>query len=98
MIAFITGLALRRRSVTVLAVILVLVSGIFTYTRLPVELFPEVDFPIVTVSTFYPSSNPVSVAENVTVPLEDAIAGMDGLETIQSISNENLSVIIATFT
>ncbi len=97
MIAFITNLALRRRSVTVLAVILILVSGTYTYTRLPVELFPEVDFPIVTVSTFYPSSNPVSVAENVTSPIEDAIAGTDGLDTIQSISTENLSVIIATF-
>lgn len=97
MIAFITNLALRRRSVTVLAVILVLVSGMYTYTRLPVELFPEVDFPIVTVSTFYPSSNPESVAENVTEPIEDAIAGMDGLDSIQSISRENLSIIIATF-
>lgn len=97
MIAFITNLALRRRSVTVLAVILVLASGVFTYNRLPVELFPEVEFPLVTVTTFYPSSNPESVAENVTVPVENAVAGIDGLDTMQSISTENQSVIIATF-
>ena len=97
MIAFITSLALRRRSVTVLAVILVLASGIYTYSRLPVELFPEVEFPLVTVTTFYPSSNPESVAENVTVPLENAVTGIDGLDNIQSISTESQSIIIATF-
>ena len=97
MIAFITNLALRRRSVTVLAVILVLASGIFTYSRLPVELFPEVDFPLVTVTTFYPSANPESVSENVTIPVENAIVGIDGLDAIQSISTENQSIIIATF-
>ena len=97
MIAFITNLALRRRSVTVLAVILVLASGIFTYSRLPVELFPEVDFPLVTVTTFYPSANPESVSENVTIPVENAIVGIDGLDAIQSISTGNQSIIIATF-
>jgi HAE1 family hydrophobic/amphiphilic exporter-1 len=97
LIAFLTNLALRRRSVTVLAIILVLVSGIYTYNRLPVELFPEVEFPLVTVTTFYPSSNPESVADNVTVPIENAIAGMDGLDALQTISTENQSVIIATF-
>ena len=97
MIAFITNLALRRRSVTVLAVILVLVSGIYTYSRLPVELFPEIEFPLVTVTTFYPSANPESVSENVTIPVENAIVGIDGLDVMQSISTENQSVIIATF-
>ena len=97
MIAFITNLALRRRSVTVLAVILVLVSGIYTYSRLPVELFPEIEFPLVTVTTFYPSANPESVSENVTIPVENAIVGIDGLDAIQSISTENQSIIIATF-
>ena len=53
-----TRLALRRRSVTVLGVILVLAAGIFTYSALPVELFPEIEFPLVTVTTFYPSANP----------------------------------------
>ena len=75
LIAFITNLALRRRSVTVLAVILVLASGIFTYSRLPVELFPEVDFPLVTVTTFYPSANPESVSDNVTISSRECNCG-----------------------
>ena len=92
-----TRLALRRRSVTVLGVILVLAAGIFTYRTLPVELFPEIEFPLVTVTTFYPSANPEAVAEEVTAPVENAIKGIDGLDSIQSISSENRSVVIVTF-
>ena len=97
MIRFITGAALRRRSVTVLAVILVLAAGIFTYRNLPVELFPEIEFPLVTVTTFYPSANPDAVVRDVTEPIESAIAGVDGLDTMQSISTENRSIILASF-
>ena len=92
-----TRLALRRRSVTVLGVILVLAAGIFTYRTLPVELFPEIEFPLVTVTTFYPSANPEAVAEEVTAPVENAIKGIDGLDSIQSISSENRSVVLVTF-
>ena len=94
---FITRIALRRRSVTVLLIILILVSGLFTYRTLPVELFPEVEFPLVTVTAFYPASNPETVVSDVTVPIEDAIAGVDGLESIQSTSSEIRSIVFATF-
>ena len=94
---WITNLALRRRSVTVLTIILVLAAGIFTYRTLPVELFPEIEFPLVTVTTFYPSANPDAVVEEVTAPIENAMSGLDGLESIQSVSSENRSIILANF-
>ena len=84
MIRFTTGLALRRRTVTLFAIILVLAAGVFTYRTLPVELFPEIEFPLVTIVTFYPSANPDAVAEDVTAPIENAIQGIDGLASIQS--------------
>ena len=94
---WITNLALRRRSVTLLAIILVLAAGIFTYRTLPVELFPEIEFPLVTVTTFYPSANPDAVVGEVTAPIENVMAGLDGLESIQSVSSENRSIILANF-
>ena len=97
MIRFITGLALRRRTVTLFAIILVLAAGVFTYRTLPVELFPEIEFPLVTIVTFYPSANPDAVAEDVTAPIENAIQGIDGLDSIQSVSSENRSVVLANF-
>ena len=94
---FITGAAIERRSVTLLAVFLVLVAGIITYNNLRVDLFPEIDFPLVTVSTVYPSANPEAVVRDVTDPVETAISGMAGLETVQSSSFEGNSIILATF-
>ena len=94
---FITAAALSRRSVTVLVIVLVLAAGAFTYRTLPVELFPDVEFPLVTVVTFYPSANPDAVVNDVTAPIESAISGVDGLESVQSVSSENRSIILANF-
>lgn len=88
---------MRRRSVTILAIIMVLAGGVFTYGRLPVELFPQIEFPLVTVSTFYPSANPDAVVRDVTAPIERAISGVDGISDIQSTSRENLSLVLANF-
>ncbi len=82
---------------TTLVVILILAGGVFTYRTLPVELFPEIEFPLVMVTTFYPSANPEAVAREVTEPIENAITGVDGLDTLQSFSSENRSIVLATF-
>ncbi len=94
---WITKLALSRRSVTTLTIVLALAAGIFTYNELPVELFPEIEFPLVTVTTFYPSANPEAVAKDVSEPIENIISGLDGLESVQSFSSENRSIILASF-
>lgn len=94
---FIIGLALRRRTVTLMASLLILAAGAFTYSSLPVELFPEIEFPLVTVTAFYPSANPEAVDREVTTPIENAISGIDGLDTVQAVSTENRSIILASF-
>ena len=94
---FITAAAIKRRSVTILAVAIVLVAGVFTYNSLRVELFPEIDFPLVVVTTSYPSADPEGVVQDVTAPIESAILGAAGLETLQSTSFEGNSIVLATF-
>ena len=95
--SLLTALALSRRSVTILVIVMLLGAGLYTYRTLPVELFPEIEFPLVTIVTFYPSANPDAVVRDVTEPIESALAGMDGLENIQSTSSENLSLLLANF-
>ena len=90
-------MALRRPTVTLLAIIIVLVSGVFAYRSMQVELFPQIEFPLVTVFASYPSADPEAVVRNVTDPIERAISGTDGLETIQSRSSEGRTVVSATF-
>ena len=94
---FITGLAVQNRTVTVLAIILVLTAGITAYRSLRVELFPEIEFPLVTVTTAYPSANPDAVVRDVTAPIERAISGTAGLESVQSTTFEGNSIVLATF-
>ena len=76
---------------------LALIAGVVTYRALPVELFPEIEFPLITVSTFYPSGNPEAVVRDVAEPIESAISGVDGLKNIQSLSFENSSLVLANF-
>ena len=94
---FITAAAVGRPSVTVLAIVILLFAGVFAYRSLRVELFPEIEFPLVTVSVRYPSAGPEAVLRDVTAPVERAITGIDGLETVESITNEGNSLVLATF-
>jgi HAE1 family hydrophobic/amphiphilic exporter-1 len=96
-LTFLTGLALRRRSVTILIVLLVLAAGFFTYRSLQQELFPEIEFPNITIATVYPNANPEAVEQDVTEPIEEAVDGIEGLKEIQSTSSENVSVVLLTF-
>ncbi len=94
---FLTTFALRRPTVTLLAIILVLVSGVISYRSMQVELFPQIEFPLVTVFASYPSADPEAVVRDVTDPIERAISGADGLETVQSTSSEGNTAVFATF-
>ena len=94
---FITGTAISKRSVTLLGIFILLIAGVTAYNSLRVDLFPDIEFPLVTVTTSYPSANPDAVVRDVTAPIESAISGMEGLETIQSTSFEGNSIVLATF-
>ena len=80
-----------------LAVVLLLAGGVFAYNSLQVELFPEIEFPLVAVTTSYPSVDPEGVVQGVTAPIERAISGAEGLESVQSTSFEGNSIVLATF-
>ena len=94
---FLTAFALRRPTVTLLAIIIVLASGVLSYRSMQVELFPQIEFPLVTVFASYPSADPEAVVRDVTDPIERAISGADGLETVQSRSSEGNVAVFATF-
>ena len=95
--SFLTILALRRQSVTILVVLLVLAAGVYTYRNLEQELFPEIEFPNIFILTLFPSANPETVEREVTEPIEEAIDGIEGLKEIQSTSSANLSLVQVTF-
>ncbi len=92
-----TRLALRARIVTIILLAALIVGGIWSYTRLQVEFLPSVDFPLVTVITFYPGASPDTVLEDVTVPIEGILLEQEDVNLVQSTSSLNLSVVFAEF-
>ncbi len=88
---------MRNKPVVFLATLLLIGSGIFATTRLNQELLPNIEFPIITISTPVPGAGPETVDEGVTQPLESAITGVENLEGIQANSAQGFSVIIAEF-
>jgi HAE1 family hydrophobic/amphiphilic exporter-1 len=93
----ITRLALGRPAVVFLVTLLVIVAGVFAVFRLKTELFPDITLPVVTVATSYPGASPDAVLEDVTIPVENAVASLGDLKKLHSISTENLSVVTTEF-
>ncbi|WP_281915364.1 efflux RND transporter permease subunit [Caldimonas thermodepolymerans] len=81
---------------TVLSLLLVLV-GLVSFTRLQVREYPRIDEPVVTVSTTLTGASAEVIESQVTKPLEDSIAGIDGVDIITSISRQERSQITVRF-
>lgn len=94
--SFLTELALRRKPVTIMVMVLLLAAGIYSYDRLSQELFPEISFGTVFVITGY-QQDPNTVADEITKPIEDSILGMAQLREVTSTSTANQSHVIANF-
>lgn len=81
---------------TVLSLLLVLV-GLVSFTRLSVREYPKIDEPVVTITTRLPGASSEVIESQVTKPLEDSIAGIDGVDIITSISRTEQSQISVRF-
>ncbi len=92
-----TRVAIQRPLFTLMVILAVVVLGLVSATRLGVDLLPSVNIPVVTVSIVYPGAGPEVVEQLVTKPVEDAVAGMPGLDSIRSVSSEGASAVIVTF-
>ena len=77
--------------------LLVLLIGLMSYSRLTVREYPNIDEPVVTVDTTYTGASAEIVESQVTKPLEDSLAGIEGVDVIQSISRQERSQITIRF-
>lgn len=83
--------------VVLLIVISILALGIFGYTNLPKRLNPEIKIPIVTISTALPGASPADVESLVSIPLENSLGSVDGIDISNSVSLNNISIISLQF-
>lgn len=80
-----TSFPVHRPVLTSVIYIIVIVIGMFSLWRLPIDLMPEIEYPRLTVGTSYGNAGPQEVEELITKPIESALAGVQGIEEITSI-------------
>jgi len=86
----------RKVTVTMLT-ILVIILGIVAFSQLGLEMLPDLDYPIISIVTYYPGAASEDVEEVITKPMESIIAGVKRIKNIKSESLENVSMIMVEF-
>jgi multidrug efflux pump len=86
-----------RPIATTLLMVAILLAGFVAYEQLPVSALPEVDYPTIQVTTFYPGASPDVMASSVTAPLERQFGQVPGLKQMTSTSSDGSSVITLEF-
>lgn len=95
---YLANTAIKRPVFTVMVIIALVVLGISSFIQMNTELYPDIEFPFVIISTVYPGASPTSVETDVTNKIEDAINTIAGIKEIQSYSRESFSLIFIQFT
>ena len=90
-------LFIRRPIFTLMLVVSLVVFGLFSYPKIGIDQYPNVDVPIVTVTTLSPGADPESVERDISEPLEEALNTLPGLDKLRSINLENISQVIVAF-
>ena len=89
--------SVKKPLTIIVCVIIIIALGIVSVTRMTPDLLPSIDLPYMVVMTTYPGGTPEEVQEEVTKPLEQSLATLENLKTIQSISSANYSLVVLEF-
>ncbi|HUF78267.1 MAG TPA: efflux RND transporter permease subunit, partial [Thermoanaerobaculia bacterium] len=89
----IVELSLRRRVTVAMVAIAVMLFGLVAFTRLPINLLPDISYPTLTVETRFPGAAPAEVESLVTRPVEEAVGVVAGVERMSSVSRPGLSQV-----
>jgi len=91
------GSAVKRPITTLLCFVTVIILGLFSLAKLPIDLYPDIDTNTIMVITMYPGASAKDIEQNVTKPLENTLNSVEHLKHVSSTSRENTSVITLEF-
>ncbi|MBI2838325.1 MAG: efflux RND transporter permease subunit [Acidobacteria bacterium] len=94
---FLSDLSIRQPVLATVMMAALAVLGVSSYRQLKVDQFPDVEFPVITVTTLYVGASPETVEREVTKKIEEAINTIEGVKHIESISQEGISSIVVLF-
>jgi HAE1 family hydrophobic/amphiphilic exporter-1 len=90
-------LCIRRPVLATMLITFLVALGLFSYSKLAVDLFPNIDFPIVTVTTTLKGASVEEMESGVTKPIEEAVNAIEGIDELRSITKEGLSHVVVFF-
>ena len=93
----ISKFSVRKPYTVLVGVVLAIILGVVSFTRMTADLLPSISLPYVIVVTTYPGASPETVETAVTQPVEAAMATVSNIEGISSVSSENYSMVILEF-
>ena len=91
------GTAVKRPVTTLLCFLVVMILGLFSLKKLPIDLYPDIDTNTIMVMTSYQGASANDIEQNVTRPLENVLNSVEHLKHVTSKSRENISVITLEF-
>lgn len=97
MFRFFAHLSVARPVLTTMLVAVLVFLGAFSFFGLGVDLAPDIEFPVVTITTIYPGAGPEEVEQQVTREIEDAVSTLSDLESLVSFSRESASIVVMEF-
>lgn len=90
--------SVRRPIFTSMVTLIVMLLGAVAFSRLPIDLMPDITSPTLTVSTLYPNASPREIEELISRPIEQAMSAVPGVEEVTAVSVEGQSQVRVTFT
>src|SRR3989442_4363027 len=88
---WVSDVSIRRPVFATMIIATFMVLGIVSMTRLGIDLFPDVNFPFINIGVVYPGASPEEVETLVARPIEDAVAGINGIKRVVSRSSESFA-------
>ena len=92
-----TRISVNHPVFATMLMVALLVFGIYSYQRLPIEQLPDIDLPVVAVVTSYPGASPEAVENDIVKPIENAVNTISGIDTIQSVAQMGQAMVIILF-
>lgn len=94
---WLTRLALKNPILILMMSLMVIALGVLAVGRLSVDLFPNIDIPVIRVVTFYTGAGPEDIEKSITQPIERAVASSPGVDRVESTSKQGASIVSVWF-
>ncbi len=89
--------SVKRPVTTVMFIMIVLLIGFVSFSKIPIDLYPNIEIPVAIIQTEYRNVSPEEIENLVTRPIEEVVGTVSNIDTIQSITSEGMSIVVVLF-